>query len=613
MNKTHNINLAGMVFTIDELAYAQLAHYLESVKQFFARYEDSREIVSDIENRIAEKLRTLLERDDRQVVMEEDIQAVIAEMGTARDFEAFEEPETSNATDTIFEERAENSPQEEEFRPHLRLTRVKRNALVGGVSAGLSNYLSTEVWIIRLIFLISAFFFGTGLLAYLALWISLPDGDKLPESQRIIGVERSQKLYRNADDMVLGGVASGMAAYFSIDPVIIRLLFFISLLSGGIGFVVYSLLWLSLPKAKTLVERVEMKGQKANLETIEAEVKGQQQEKSEKDSSVLIKIITFPVKVLEVILRWISQNMGGLFKGGFQVVKLALGLFFTAFGSLTTLALLIALGAIFMFSSGFINGGNLPEEVRNFSGSNSYDAFIAICGFAVIAIPFCLIGITGFRMLTQKKVFGAGYGRWMLFTWIIMLILSVFNLLFMLNAFSKVGQDAQTHNISYPSKGVLRIESPNYQDSGYDAYSFRISPINDTALKVEQLRLSRGKSREQAEYFAKFVTQKFVLKDSVLSIESTLGQKGLNTFRAAEMKTKIMIPYDKRFILNENIIHHLNGESLIDTFYNDELIEKTLVFASDGVRCLNCDPSRLIQDRAAEEARRLEEEANEEQ
>lgn len=611
MNKTHNINLAGMVFTIDELAYTQLAGYLDSVKQYFARYEDSQEIVSDIENRIAEKLRALLERNDRQVVMEEDIQAVIAEMGTARDFEAFEED--APAADPFLESTSNQEPPEEEFRPHLRLTRLRKNHLLGGVAAGLSNYLSTEVWIIRLIFLVTTFLFGTGLLAYLALWISLPDGDKIPESQRIIGVERSQKLYRNADDMVLGGVASGLAAYFSIDPVIIRLLFFISLLSGGIGLIIYGLLWLSLPKAKTLVERVEMKGQKANLENIEAEVRGQQVNQEEKERPILIKIITFPINVLEVILRWISQNMGGLFKGGFQIIKLVLGLFLTALGGVFTLACIICLGAIFMFNSGIINGGNLPDDVKNFSGSSSYDAFIAVCAFAVITIPFLLIGVTGFRMITDKKIFGSGYGRWMLITWVVMLILSVFNLFYMINAFSKEGRDARVESFQYPQKGILKIGIPEFMDGGYEAYSFKVSPLNDTLIKVEQTRVSRGKSTEQADQFAQFVTQKISFQDSTLNFEPSLRQKGLSTFRAAEMKSRIMIPYDRKFILSEKVIYHLSGENIIDTFYNHELIDKVLIFASDGVKCLNCKASQLLKDRAEEEARRLEEETGDDQ
>lgn len=612
MNKTHNINLAGMVFTIDELAYAQLAGYLDSVKQYFARYEDSREIVSDIENRIAEKLRAILDQHDRQVVMEEDIQAVIAEMGTARDFEAFEDEATS-AAEPIFETQTNGETQEEEFRPHLRLTRLRKNHMLGGVAAGLSSYLSTEVWIIRLIFAVTTFLFGTGLLAYLALWISLPDGEKIPESQRIIGVERSQKLYRNADDMVLGGVASGLAAYFSIDPVIIRLLFFISLLSGGIGLIIYGLLWLSLPKAKTLVERVEMKGQKANLENIEAEVRGQQANQEERERPILIKIITFPINVLEVILRWISQNMGGLFKGGFQIIKLVLGLFLTAFGGVLTLACIISLGAIFMFNSGIINGGNLPDDVKNFSGSSSYDAFIAVCAFAVFAIPFLLIGVTGFRMITDKKIIGSGYGRWMLFTWVIMLILTVFNVFYMINAFSKEGRDVNLESYTYPKKGVLKINIPDYQDGGYEAYSFRVSPISDSLIKIEQTRISRGKSSEQANQFARFVTQKITYQDSTMNFEPSLRQKGLNTFRAAEMKTKIMIPYDKKFILSERIVYRLSGESIIDTFYNHELIDKVLIFASDGVKCLDCMPSQLLKDRAEEEARRMEEETGKDQ
>lgn len=62
--------------------------------------------------------------------------------------------------------------------------------------------------------------------------------------------EPVRRLYRNPNDKVIGGVCSGVANYFDIDPVIVRLVMAVLLLAG-IGVLGYILAWIIIPVAKT--------------------------------------------------------------------------------------------------------------------------------------------------------------------------------------------------------------------------------------------------------------------------------------------------------------------------------------------------------------------------
>lgn len=81
------------------------------------------------------------------------------------------------------------------------------------------------------------------------------------------------KLYRNPDDVVIAGVASGLAAYFGIDTVIVRVIFLVSLLAGGLGFWAYIALWIAMPVAETKAQKLEMQGEPLNLANLSSDSK----------------------------------------------------------------------------------------------------------------------------------------------------------------------------------------------------------------------------------------------------------------------------------------------------------------------------------------------------
>ena len=76
-----------------------------------------------------------------------------------------------------------------------------------------------------------------------------------------------RRMYRDPDDRMIGGVCSGLGAYLGIDPVIVRILFILFLIFG-IGFLVYIILWIVVPEAKTTAQKLEMRGDPVNASNI---------------------------------------------------------------------------------------------------------------------------------------------------------------------------------------------------------------------------------------------------------------------------------------------------------------------------------------------------------
>lgn len=82
-----------------------------------------------------------------------------------------------------------------------------------------------------------------------------------------------KKLYRDADGKIIAGVASGLAQYFGISRLFVRILFAVSIFFGGFGIALYIVLWIAIPEAKTSVQKLEMQGEEATLKAMSAFVR----------------------------------------------------------------------------------------------------------------------------------------------------------------------------------------------------------------------------------------------------------------------------------------------------------------------------------------------------
>lgn len=174
MNKTININLGGIFFHIDEDAYLKLSKYLEAIKRHLSDDGGKAEIMSDIEIRISELFSEKI-RNHNQVITVKDIDEVIAIMGEPKDYRIDDqEPESK----THYAQYTSAS---------RKLYRDEDNNVLGGVLAGLGHYFGIDkVWL-RILFLILFFFFGTGGLIYIILWIIIPSAETTAEKLQMRG------------------------------------------------------------------------------------------------------------------------------------------------------------------------------------------------------------------------------------------------------------------------------------------------------------------------------------------------------------------------------------------------------------------------------------------
>ena len=82
-----------------------------------------------------------------------------------------------------------------------------------------------------------------------------------------------KRIYRDTEGKVIGGVCSGLGEYFRIDPLIIRIIFLISFFVYGVGILIYLLLWIVIPEARTRTEKMEMRGEPINVSNIERSIR----------------------------------------------------------------------------------------------------------------------------------------------------------------------------------------------------------------------------------------------------------------------------------------------------------------------------------------------------
>ncbi|ARV10550.1 hypothetical protein BTO05_13240 [Winogradskyella sp. PC-19] len=196
MNKTVNINLAGIFFHIDEDAYLKLQRYLEAIKRSFTDSQGRSEIISDIEARIAELFSERIQ-NDKQVVGVKLVDVVITIMG---------QPEDYLVDDEIFEDEPQQKRQTKSG-PNKTLYRDTDNSYVGGVASGFSHYLGIDMIWVRLLWVLFTFLSGgTFIIIYLICWALIPEAkttaEKLTMTGEAVNISNIEKKIKDGFDSV---------------------------------------------------------------------------------------------------------------------------------------------------------------------------------------------------------------------------------------------------------------------------------------------------------------------------------------------------------------------------------------------------------------------------
>jgi len=621
MKKVININFQGRILPIEEMAYENLKQYIESLRTYFEQEEGKDEIINDIECRVAELCEDRLKKG-AVCISEEDIELIITSIGRPADFEAQEGFEANTNANTGANQAQSNTQNTGEPTYQKRLYRDEQNKVLGGVCAGIANYLNLDPILVRVLWLL---LFGISFVAYLLLWIAVPSS-----SEKEVGGIR-KRLFRDIDHKVIGGVCAGLSKYFGIKVLIVRLLFiipsvvttfnwdhfhlfqfwdfedfpnFIGLTFFGPGAIfIYIVLWLVLPEARTSAEKLEMVGEKVDINsiknTIQTDMEGFSKRAQSWGSSNDKKQTSSPGNSSSIGSSTNNTNVGagGLDqrKGCFYYFGRTLTILMKAFVyfilGIITISVLAAL-----FGVGVATTGLLPLKKFILEDGLQSWSFIGTILF-FIWVPVIAIVASIIRKIAGFKQSNVWVRSSFIALWVLGWVCLFYFISSLGNSFSKHNQPIEK-SIALVNPAVEYLEvTATPRMKYYEQRWFSIEPFqvyNDDTVRVRNLKIrivqsktdsfdvkyvtmSNGKSISEANLLAEKINFSVMQQDSTLFLDRGIAITNRDKFRNQHVIMTIAVPVGKRFKitnkgwsqtnirLNSNGIqseNHLGGDDL---------------------------------------------------
>ena len=601
MKKVININFQGRVVPIEETAYDILKQYVESLRRFFANEEGKDEIINDIEGRIAELFGETLKKGGT-CITDDDVNAIINSMGRPEEFETEEASvreqlggqqytntgNASSSTSSSYQSYTDNTTTGS-VRPE-RFYRDENNKLLGGVCAGLANYFNIDKLVVRILFVIFTFGFGFGFIAYLILWVAIPSS-----ASTLIGSVR-KRLFRDPDNKLIGGVCGGLASYFGVNVWVPRILFLIPFLSivtswnhwGMFDFpnfvnlsfspgatLIYIILWLILPEALTTSDKLEMKGEKVDLNSIKNTIQKDMEGFGERAKAFGAEVGERAAELGSTIGargKQFSAEAGGVAKKAGTTLGDIIVLIFKIFAYFILAVVLIAI-VCSLFGIGIAFTGLLPLKgyIINDGWQNmlAWGAYIFFIWVPVIGIITWIIRRIA-KIKSNSSVMRFSFAAMWILGWfcVIGLIASL------RNDFSYHNNPVET-NVPLSNPGVNKLELKLQKDTRYyftdnflhfepfanidedtafvQNIHIRVMKSETDSFHVTMLKMVNAATKAEADAKASRMEFSLAQKDTSLFFDRGIPISKQDKFRNQTIYITVYVPVGKRIYIKDNV------------------------------------------------------------
>lgn len=584
MKKVININFQGRILPIEEMAYENLKNYIESLSAYFEKEEGKDEIINDIECRVAELCEDRLKKG-AVCITEDDINLIIESIGRPADFEAQDgfEAQSSSGNSNYSSSQNEGQNNWDNIRPK-RLYRDEQNKVLGGVCSGIANYFGLEPLLVRILWI---FLIGVNILGYLILWIAVPSSSV----KEIGGVKK--RLFRDIENKVIGGVCAGLSKYFGIKVWIIRILFLIPFIrlvfnfreihlfqfwdapdfpnflditfSPGSVFI-YIVLWLVLPEAKTSADKLEMVGEKVDLNSIKNTIQNDMEGFSKRaqgwGSDLKNKYQTdHASNTKNGASAHPSEKRKGIVYYIGRIITISIKAFVYFILGIIGISLLAAL-----FGIGVAATAVMP--LRKFlleDGAQIWSVYGALLFF--VWVPIIGIVTAVVRKLAGYKKANVWVRSSFVALWIVGWVLLFYFGSSLGHSFSKHNvPEEQTVALANPAVDYLEVTaSPKmkyyedrwFQISPFDAFSdedtvfvrnlrIRIVQSKTDSFQVKVVKLSNGKTIQNANELASKINFDLTQQDSLVFLDRGIAINKKDKFRNQHIIMTIAVPLGKR-------------------------------------------------------------------
>ncbi len=419
-----------------------------------------------------------------------------------------------------------------------------------------------------------------------------------------------KRLFRDPDEKAIGGVCSGVAHYFDVDVVWIRLATFLLIFFGGLSLWVYIVLWIIIPEAKTTADRLAMRGEPINIDNIS---------RSFKDEMEGVK------NRMNDGFKNASHNS----RNGLDKLAMILSGFFRVIGRLLG-AFLIFIGFMIMFGVlssvfGFSIAGESAEfndwiNIIFIDRSHYWLAFIG--GIIVFAVPAFMILYGGIKLLFKIKYsnrwlnIGAGL------LWLVGFIMATYAGVKTASDFSETSKFKESKTIvtsaevftisAFPEDKLIsqyKIEELNFDDHdeahfGHDEYSIgvmnnkkiivgfpevRVISTSGENIEIVISRKARGKEKRLAYERAKEINYNYKLDSTGIVLDEIFYLDGGQKFRMQEVEIIVKVPKGKVVYFDrslKNIIYDVDNAT---NTYDQDMLGRRWKMNDKEMECVDCD------------------------
>ncbi|MDI9342361.1 MAG: PspC domain-containing protein [Sediminibacterium sp.] len=425
-----------------------------------------------------------------------------------------------------------------------------------------------------------------------------------------------KRLFRNPDEKALGGVCSGIAEYFNVDVVWVRIITFLLIFFGGMSILVYIILWIVIPEARTTADKLAMRGEPVNINNIKRTI----QDEAEDLKNRMGKYGNDLRNSSASYGSRVNDNIASFFNGIFRILGRLFGLFMVFVG---TMLLIGFLSTLLGFS--LVGSNHTVTQFTDLIFANSWIYGLSFFTFILVAgIPVFFLLYVGIKLL-----FNIHYSnRWLNLSlgglWTIGIILSFFIFSKTASQFTESSKVKETFNLSnvgdtlnvrltntksvlqmYSFDDVLDLETKSEDHRDGKGFGFliaekgnaksligfsdvKIIPAPTDSIEVVVYKKAKGEDKRTAMDLARNIQYSYTQTGNTLLIDEIFVAKPNDKFRDQEVEVIIKLPKGKVIYLDRSLKHALDDVDNVTNTWDGDMVGRRWKMTDSGLACIDC-------------------------
>jgi phage shock protein PspC (stress-responsive transcriptional regulator) len=417
----------------------------------------------------------------------------------------------------------------------------------------------------------------------------------------------SRRVFRNPDDKVLGGVCSGVANYFDIDPLIPRLIFVVAFFGFGSGLLLYIILWIIIPEAKTPSEKLEMKGERVNVSNIEKTVKENLNDFKTRVNEWGDEIKKTDTSKIGNFFTSLAKDFVRALKPLLMILVKIAAFFLLGIAAIILFALIISLLGFW----GVITT-NMPAFMYDIFDTKNDMVFGSIGFVLLLGIPVIALLYYALRVIFNIKYSNKWIGLSLAIAWLAGIGLVAVTSVRAINKFgheetlvenAEINHDKQQPLYLLVNKSSnekqLNLTFRNHHNRGPMRIKIdKNEMMSNVVLDIEKSESGKmelvkeftahGRNNKEAQENASKIIYAYTQNDSQLIFDEIFNLEKGNKWRAQEVKLTLKVPVGQTIIMKpgmESIIYDIDNTTHV---YDRDMIGRKWLMTENGLSCLDC-------------------------